>query len=225
MLPREPLVARGGLVVTGGRNLVLVGGEIRIPDGVPRSAGWEARRGLYLKDQRGVVHVEGLRLSGDLAEGIDVAQTKGAVVQLQNIRVDAVRGSYDSNHADLLQVWAGPAELRVDGFSGSTGYQGFFLLPNQHYDGPAPRRFDIRRVRITGLPGSAYLLWAPKDADWLHLSDVQVLPDDERSRRLLLRPVAAWDDVRVATGAALSPAALPAGAPGAGYRSPGYLRG
>ncbi|ABS05138.1 hypothetical protein [Kineococcus radiotolerans] len=230
-LPSDvPLRVEGGLVVIGGRNVVIVGGEIQIPEGLSQEADeWTGRRGLYLKDQSGVVHVEGLRFSGDLAEGIDLAQSRDATVQLQNISVDSVRGSYEGNHADLLQVWAGPRVLRVDGFSGTTDYQGFFLLPNQHYDGPRPDLFDLRRVRIRGVEGSAYLLWAPKgDLDWLKLTDVRLAVDDSRSRKQLLRPVDTWSGVDVAGGdeavdlLTAEEATMPEGTPGLSYRSPGY---
>jgi len=66
------------------------------------------------------------------------------VVQLENVRVEGVHARDESgftdNHPDVLQTWAGPAELRVDRLSGSTDYQGFFLAPNEFGSQPPPRQ-------------------------------------------------------------------------------------
>jgi hypothetical protein len=155
---------RKGLIVLGGHNVVIVGGEIRI--------GWHGkhpnhhdRRGLLLRDQTGTVHVEGLKIGGrDLGEGIDLDQRKGATVQLVNLRIGTVRARDERNfrdtHPDLLQTWAGPRRLRIDGLRGRTGYQGLFLLPRQ-FDGKLDvDEIDIRNVSITGTKTSRYLLWA-----------------------------------------------------------------
>ena len=150
VMPDEPL--ERGLSVSGGRNVVLIGGEIRIESGEGNAA-----RGLSLRAQTGTVHVEGLLLSGgSLDEGINLDQRLGAVVQLQNIRVTGVDGSYEGHHADLLQTWAGPRRLLVDGLTGTTGYQGLFLLPNQFGDQPEPEVFDLRRVEVKGAKDSAF---------------------------------------------------------------------
>lgn len=108
--------------------------------------------------------VEGLHISGaDLAEGIQLDQRRGAIVQLQNIRVDTVHGTQQGHHADVLQTWAGPRQLRVDGLTGSTGYQGMMLNPRDGAFGgkqrPRPELFDFRRVDISGNDKSGYLVW------------------------------------------------------------------
>src|SRR5205807_6072932 len=71
-MPQQPLTASYGLAIAGGHNVVLIGGEIDIP--------WQgtnppedSRRALYLKEQTGTVHIEGLLMTGaDLTEGIDL---------------------------------------------------------------------------------------------------------------------------------------------------------
>ena len=50
------MVGETGLTIEGGRNVVLVGGEIH--HGQPISSA-SSNRGLYLVDQTGTVHVEG----------------------------------------------------------------------------------------------------------------------------------------------------------------------
>ncbi|OLT41897.1 hypothetical protein BJF86_02505 [Serinicoccus sp. CNJ-927] len=166
-LPEQPLIVDGGLTITGGRNVVLIGGEIRMEEGEGLSG-----RALLLRDQTGTVHVEGLLLTGPgLTEGINLDQRQGAVVQLQNIHVSLVDGSSGDHHADLVQSWAGPGELRVDRFTGVTAYQGFFLQPLQFGD-QTPRRFDFRRIDIVGTEKAGYLLWRD-DASWpMTTSDV-----------------------------------------------------
>jgi len=220
VMPDEPLPQ--GLSVYGGRNVVLVGGEIRIETGEGEGA-----RGLYLRDQTGTVHVEGLRLGGtNLSEGINLDQRLGAVVQLQNILVDGVKGSREGHHADLLQSWAGPRQLLVDGLSGTTGYQGFFLLPNQFGDQAEPEVVDLRRVDIAGADsGSAYMLWRD-DADWpVMTEDVWVDPtsgeaEDRRDFLWDRDGDDSWEGVSV--GAPPEGQFVPEGTAGVDYVSPGY---
>ena len=221
-LPEEPLEAEGGVSVIGGHDVVLIGGEISVPaqsDTNPQSV-----RALFLKDQTGTVHVEGLLMSGDgLAEGINLDQREGAVVQLENIRVGTtLEGSYEGHHADLLQSWSGPAELRVDGLSGTTGYQGFFLLPRQFGD-TKPDLFDLRRVDIVGAEGSAYLLWRDEN-DWpMVTQDVWVDPPGGRGEGLVLWPVGDTSSFEgVQTGRPPGGDFVPDGVAGVGYVSPGY---
>jgi hypothetical protein len=165
----------GGLSISGGHDVVIDAGHIAVPD---------AAGGLVLKGQTGVMWVHDLRISGpELMEGIDLDQREpGATVVLRNVLVDAVHGSAATNHADLLQTWAGPARLLVDGFTGSTDYQGFFLLPNQHFAGPEPQYFDLRHVDIDDHGG--YALWRGTGSTWpLRLQDVQVRPNPAKPGR------------------------------------------
>jgi len=118
-LPKDtPFI--GELNVYGGHNIVIIGGEIHIPDEAedPRykeGKGMKSRRALYLQGSTGTVHVEGLHITGrGLHEGLNIAEREpGCIVQLQNIRVELLHGSYAKNHADVIQSWAGPAELRI----------------------------------------------------------------------------------------------------------------
>ncbi len=226
-LPTTPLTLNGGLRIEGGRNVVMLGGEIVVP---PRSEAPDSRErtGLLLKNQTGTIHVEGLRISGeDLAEGINLDQAEGATVVLQNIHVATVHGSRDGHHADVLQTWAGPARLRVDGLTGSTEYQGLFLLPQQFVDTP-PESFDLRRIVITGETGganggAAYLLWTDDTVPWLTAQDI-TLVDERSDLEGMLRPPSVWQDA-VELRTTDDGAVLPAGTPGTAYVSPGYQEG
>ena len=173
-LLKAPEPITGPVELRGGRNVVWIGGEIRIDD-TGRFSDPAERRALVIMDEDGreqdgrIVHLEGLLLHGDdLAEGINtVAPT--AIIQLQNIRIDRVMirgaddrdgtGGYpDSNHADVIQIWGGQKELRIDGLSGVTNYQGLFLREGvNHVGGPIwLRNVDIEVVETEGEDGFTY---------------------------------------------------------------------
>src|SRR5690348_5179987 len=111
---------RTGLTVWGGRNVVIDGGHLNVTG---------HSGGIALKDQAGTIWIHDLHISGgpNLIEGIDLQEPeRGATVVLRDVLIDKVHGSYKTNHADLIQTWAGPSRLLIDGFAGTTGYQGFF---------------------------------------------------------------------------------------------------
>ncbi len=221
-MPSRPLEVPYGLQITGGRNVVLVGGHIRVPHQGRRPNGRQ-RRALYLKDQRGTIHVEGLLIDGpDVAEGINLDQRRGARVQLANVRVVGLRARdnrrFTDAHPDVLQTWAGPAELHVDGLTGTSNYQGFFLDPTKH--GPLPRLFSFRRVDLSATTSSGYLLWRARPVPTV-VDDVWVQPDPTKSEWVTMWPnPGAWPGVRV--GRPPGGDFVPAGSAGVGYRSPGY---
>jgi hypothetical protein len=185
---------------------------------------------VYLKGQTGTIHIEGLHIGGaELAEAFNLDQRLGAIVQLQNIRIETVRGLRAGHHADLVQTWAGPAELRIDGLTGSTDYQGFFLLPNQHFTGDAPRKFDFRRMNITGTDKAGYLLWRQTNPAFeFSLSEVWLQPNPKRTDRdqfLWPKPSTgdkSWENVKIG----VPPAGdfVPEGVAGLNYVSPGYVK-
>jgi hypothetical protein len=148
-----------GIGIVGGRNVVLVGGEIVLPSKSAQPDP-EYRVGLKLRQQRGTVHVEGVKIL-NASDAINLDQRYGAVVQLQNIYAESSPDDADTFHNDLLQTWAGPAELRVDRFSGRAAFQGFFLNPDakefQTPAHPSPRLFDLRRVNISEPTGTSYV--------------------------------------------------------------------
>ncbi|MGE0817529.1 MAG: hypothetical protein AB7O74_02605 [Candidatus Nanopelagicales bacterium] len=215
-LPRDrPLVNTLGLTIVGGRNVVVIGGTVDVRDGV---AG--VRRGMYLKDAtpNGTTYVEGVRFlsstTGALTEGIDIA-SPGARVVLQNIAITgALTGSYATNHADVVQAWAGPRVLLVDGLSASSRYQGFFLLPNQHDSSPVDD-WSINRVSLSGVQ-SAYLLWRDGGTYAIRTQDVY-LTGSRYTGGGLWPSASDWPDVT------LGPAPETYGiTAGFGYSSPGY---
>ena len=182
---------RYGLTINGGHNVVIIGGAVNVGTGVP-SLGIVARRGAYFKDQTGTLFVEGVRFqspsSAYLMEGIDLSQSKGATVVIQNVVVEHLVGSQSTNHADGLQTWAGPKRLLIDRLSIDTGYQGMFLLPNQHLGGSAPAQWDFRHIYLHGQSSAKYLMWKPSAAFNWKISNIYLLHDSGRARSLMLYP-------------------------------------
>lgn len=148
-----------GIGLVGGRNVVLIGGEIAVPD-KSVEPNPEYRVGIKLRHQRGTVHIEGVKIT-NATDVINMDERYGAVVQLQNINGESSEVDSDTFHSDNLQTWAGPAELRVDGWTGISTFQGFFFNPDdpnfQNPSHPSPRLFDLRRVNIRHLGGAGYV--------------------------------------------------------------------
>ena len=204
----------GGLQITGGRNVVLIGGRIEVPTAAEAPAP-AARRGLYLKNQTGSIHVEGLYIGGvDLGEGINLDERLGATVTLQNIFVETVKGSQAGNHADIIQTWGGPKTLRIDGLVGSTTYQSMFLLPNQ-FQPVETRDWDFRNVRVTNFASSGYSIWKDDNLA-ISATNVGVIRADSPWKSMWPSE-SAWPGVSVTP----EPMAL-SGAPGLSYATPGY---
>lgn len=192
VFPSTPV--RHGVVISGGRNVVVIGGEISIPwqgDG----ARIYQRRGLLIRGQTGTIHIEGLLITGeDLTEGINI-DAPDAIVQLQNVRIEDVHArdqvDFSDNHPDLVQPWGGVRELRIDRMSGQTDYQGIFLKEDFGAIGPT----TLRRVDIVGRPTARYLLWNNDELD-VTVDRTYVVPAPDRNLQRSLWPgQAEWPDV------------------------------
>jgi hypothetical protein len=250
VFPDTPV--RRAINLSGGRNVVIIGGEIDIP-WQGNSPSIASRRALHLTRVTGTIHVEGLLLHGDdISEGIQVNAPR-AVVQIQNVAIVDIRArdqvDFRDNHPDLIQTYGNARELRVDRFTGSTDYQGFFFQAD--FYGPAHGPVRLSRVNITGKPTARYLLWftpVPGAGD-VTLEDVWLDVPPERSgglgravwphvahdgpsRALLTEgplPSVSWGPASVPriTGAVFGgrpPGGdfAPPSEVGVGYRSPGY---
>ena len=157
-MPDEPV--RRGIVLDGGRNIVLIGGEISIP-WQGDDASIASRTGLKILDAEGTVHIEGLLLRGeDISEGIQIDAPK-ATVQIQNVRVEDVHArdqeDFTDNHPDVIQTYGNVRELLVDGLTGSTDYQGLFLHANLGSEPHGP--VSLRNVNLIGRPTARFLIW------------------------------------------------------------------
>lgn len=204
----EPIDNASGVTIVGGRNVVLIGGSIE-----------STTRGLYLKFWTGTMHVEGLHIKGaKLTEGIDVdTRTEGAVLQLENVRVEAVHGTQATNHADVIQNWGGPTVYRIDRLTGFTNYQGFMLQPKQF--GLETRELDWRHINVGHLGDAGYLIFRASGTTQMSLTDVWL---DAQPASHLAYPVLDPDWSQLHVGPRPSGDAVPASAVGLSYVSPCY---
>jgi hypothetical protein len=151
----------GGLTLSGGRNIVIVGGRIAPP------ASSSALVGLLITGAVGTVHAEGIWFDGASGHEFDAVQIDApkATVQLENLRATGLRGSYDTNHTDIVQPWGGVAKLRVDRLTGTSNYQGIFTQPDLGPIGSV----DLRHVDLAydnvGAKTGGYLVWLTHDCD------------------------------------------------------------
>lgn len=166
--PSKPLRGdgRGGprLWLGRARNVVLIGCAVDIGRrrGSPPSAA--SRTCLRVDGGSGITHIEGLRCTGsDLSEGIDfTGESPGQIMQFENIYIGRLRarrecrrglssrwpGCWSDNHPDLLQTWSGPpGVVRVDRFTGTTPFQGFYFGATDRSRLPI-RRISLSRVNI-----------------------------------------------------------------------------
>jgi hypothetical protein len=165
-MPSTPVTADGGVWIVGGRNVVMIGGEIF--DDTPISDGMSPDHayGLYLKDQTGTVHLEGLWIHGrGIGQAIVLAEGRGATVQLQHSRLETLH-PVGQVHTDGIQSWAGPYRLRLWDVTIRTAGVGLQTQPNQFVPVPVDT-WEYRRVNIRQTTDDAYALWkAPGEGAW-----------------------------------------------------------
>ncbi|HEY1854532.1 MAG TPA: hypothetical protein VGG40_08090 [Solirubrobacterales bacterium] len=128
-LPKdEPKV--GALTLVGGHDIVIIGGEIVVPTGTPPGTqNNRYRSAIYIDGATGTVQIEGVLLKGEPGvawDGVDIAAPQ-ATVQLENVRAERVRGSFNGFHGDVVQPWGGVRRLRIDRLSASSTYQGLTI--------------------------------------------------------------------------------------------------
>jgi hypothetical protein len=135
----------GGLVVRGGRNVVIIGGRI-----TPRlTSTISDGRGLTFWNQTGTVHVEGVLIDG-AGDGI-LIYAPLATFQIENVRVAvwAPNHSFSVYHPDIIQTWSGPKEMRIDRLTASSDYQGFYWYRDTSVSGTVlPGRVIQKRVNV-----------------------------------------------------------------------------
>ena len=124
----------GSTTLDGGRNIVIIGGYVTLPvlmkaPGQPDVSNGAISRGIYIKNNHGVVHIEGVLVDasgGGMADGIVIASTN-SIVQIENVRVDGVFGFNNQFHADVVQPYGGVKDLRIDKLTGYSAYQGLTI--------------------------------------------------------------------------------------------------
>ena len=150
--------------IRGGRNVVLIGGQIEIPG--PDASD---HRAIYIEDGAPgrIVHIEGVLVtcSGDNEGDAIAINAPGTIVQVENFRVENLQGAVDTdaghNHSDIIQPWGGVLELRVDHLTGDSNYQGLFLNADYNQNGA----FILKNINLTANEkwfngaGGGYMIW------------------------------------------------------------------
>ena len=187
---------RGTLEIDGGHDVVLMGGHITVPASANQADNGrdDTDTALYVRGSTGTVHIEGVLIDADpdvMFDGIDVNAPR-ASVDIENVRVDDVYGSYATEHADVIQTWGGAAKLRVDHLSADGDYQGLTIAPDLGTVGSA----DLRNIDLTldrnppalahSTVGGGHMVWLTRgtttcDATPTRLNDVYI---DDRSDRV-----------------------------------------
>jgi hypothetical protein len=148
----------GGITITGGRNVLIIGGQINLT--YPCSNDADDCTGIYIaKNSPGAVFVEGVWIHNaarigrtcpggasstsqtcSSGHGIDVNTANDGTINvntitLENIRVDGISGcSGYGDHADVFQPYQAPDDtIRIDRMTGVTNCQGFQLDPDLAY--------------------------------------------------------------------------------------------
>jgi hypothetical protein len=132
------------LDLQGGRNWVIVGGEVNI------DRPWEKlvdRNAIHVKDATGIVHIEGVFMHGAYINDGIKACAPDAVFQIENDRIVDLLGTAAGYHADVIQPYCGFKELRVDGLTGYSQFQGLMFKA----DWGSWRMTTLRRVNLVGI--------------------------------------------------------------------------
>jgi hypothetical protein len=129
-------VDTGTLEIDGGHNVVVIGGQITVPSTANQNDNGadDTDTAIYVKGSTGTVHIEGMLINGQtntMFDGIDINAPQ-ATVQVENVRVTGLWGSYTSEHSDAIQTWGGVKVLRVDDFSAQGDYQGLSVDPTSY---------------------------------------------------------------------------------------------
>ena len=237
----------GGLWIEGGRNVVVIGGHIQPNPNHTMVSGALGMRGIYVKNNTGVVHVEGVLIDSPDDREYDAMEidSGGTTLQLENNRWLKVAGTYSTNHGDVLQPYGtGVREVRIDKLTASSRYQGLQLY--DQYNGPVTaKRVDLTaRAQTSGTSGG-HMVWVGNDSceqiSHYSFSEVYVTPRPDRTLgnsiwpttsastcpAQLLNGLASWPlFLAITGGVALGrpPGGefVPAGVAGPGYVSPGY---
>ena len=185
----------GTLEIDGGHNVVLIGGHITVPASANQADNGRDNTdtAIYVRDSTGTVHIEGVLIDADpnvMFDGIDVNAPQ-ATVDIENVRIDDVYGSYATEHADVIQTWGGARAVRVDHLSADGDYQGLTIAPDLGTVGSA----DLRNVDLTldqrptalaqATVAGGYMIWLTRgtttcEATPTHLANVYV--DDNSDR-------------------------------------------
>lgn len=180
-----------------------------------------ARQGIAFNSQTGTVHVEGLEINGYQNDGIRIFGADSTIVQLQNIRIGPTYSRDPAfnidGHPDCIQIWRGCAEVRIDRATLMT-MQGKALL-NQSVGAFKTGVLRMRDVEAIGYGDNAPLFTNSDAATVVDAQNVWARPvPGKTGADPNMEPY-----VNIMGPDSSPPEFCPAGVPGVGYVSPGYL--
>ncbi|MGY2066414.1 hypothetical protein [Blastococcus sp. SYSU DS0619] len=238
--PSRPV---GPITIANCRNAVIMGGQINV---LPSARiGTDDQRAIYVHKCTGTVHIEGVLINGNVngsqADGIAVNAPE-ATVQIQNVRMDALRGTYTVNHADVFQPWGGVKEYRIDRLTGTTNYQGIQVRQDLGAIGKGTiRNANVGSSGVTPIDRGGQFIRIDCNTYPLALENVYIDPrsgrdmgysvwpqtDDRSCPAKISNGVVSWPSIGNLSGTLRQgkPASgdfVPAGTVGRGYVSPGY---
>lgn len=170
-------VKTGATALEGGRDILIDGAHIVME---PEESDLE-RRAIYIKDATGTVQVQNVFIEGvgDAVFDAIAISAPEATVKLTEIRVEGLRGTFDGFHGDIVQPFGGVKRLVVNGLTGRSNYQGFYL---QETRGPIGA-VVLRNVNLSYDDNPedliTYLLWLDGCATYpVTLRNVYIEPRD-----------------------------------------------
>lgn len=148
----------GYTLIDGGRNVLVDGGTI-----VMSGSGSDLqRRAIYIKNAAGTVRIQNVAIRGANSsaafDAVAIAAPQ-AVVELVNLNVSNLHGRKAGFHGDIVQPFGGVKKLVVNGLTGQTAYQGFYLAETGGRIGAV----ELRNVKLSYLPNphdaSTVMIW------------------------------------------------------------------
>lgn len=174
----EKITADGGVLLNGGRNIVIIGGEIHDSIVLTRAqaeAGELWRQiGLYLPNCKGTVHIEGLYIHGiGCGDGIETGTgAGGATIRVQNCRIQNQHVTqnpgtvgWNGSHPDAFQCYAGPAAWQM--YQNTVVSSGTLRTWQPTEFGPNIQSVYMERMDITAQTDvGSYALWDDTPSFW-----------------------------------------------------------
>ncbi len=175
-MPGSPMIHdRAGfpvLKLVGGRNVVIIGGEIRIDNIVPPGHSVADAQCIHVENQTGVVHLEGLYLHG-AGCGQGVLMNYGSTsahprVQMQNCRIETLHPitTPDVVHPDGVQSEQGPYEFWVYNYTCASAGTILQLQPHNLAGGTPIGTWNLENINGWQVSNKGYALWKACDVKW-----------------------------------------------------------
>jgi Ca2+-binding RTX toxin-like protein len=185
------------LYVTGGKNVSVLGADIRPTSNAVSSA-------LYFKNTAASVTVEGVYIdNGKAGEHDGIGLDGGSYtpdVTIGASMVLNVSGSYAGFHGDAIQSHSGLGKLTVSNFVGTTNYQGIFMGGGA---GTTPSALALDNVYLGYASGTnkyPVLLWIGDGTSTIPTTMNKVTLDSQAATRGTDYATIIYDDGHVLTG-------------------------